>query len=58
MVLSSELKLMLMFLQCRATMTCLGNVMLITRLLTKFTLKSETIKDANYVCTNSCEIVK
>jgi len=40
---------MLMFLQCRATVTCLGNVMLITGLLAKFTLKSETIKDANYV---------
>jgi hypothetical protein len=38
-------------------MTCLGNIMLITGLLGKFTLKSETIKDANYVCTNSCEIV-
>jgi hypothetical protein len=47
MVLSSELKLVLMFLQCRATVTCLGNLMLIKGVLGKFKLKSETIKMQN-----------
>jgi len=47
MVLISKLKLVLIFLQCRATLTCLGNVMLITGLLAKFTLKSGTVKMQN-----------
>jgi len=52
MVLSSELKLVLMSLQCGATLTCLGNLMRTTGLLAKFTLKSETIKMRN-MCTQT-----
>jgi len=52
MVLSSELKLVLMSLQCAATLTCLRNLMHTTGLLAKFTLKSETIKMQN-MCTQT-----